>query len=346
MDRQAEVIGQLELFRDTDGSVVKVGIRNGVYQVSLARGRCSCGSPLCEHLALARDLVENGGKRYLGWVKSAMHKEIRTGDFEAACRWAVLWEMCKPGAVRRYVRKIWAEESRNVEGLERAFKERGWRTPLYTLCRSPKDWTLSWDIGWASPGAMRAWARADSVDFDVSAFEGEDIEAALVMFWKAGGPSGSGAEWQRIVSVLRERVVDVYPGLEKMAFYNDELSLLIEVVFGVWRPEQANFFETPPAPRERENEGGVFIPCFPDYAFDSHTWLGRKWLSEAELDWQKPMQGRLDLRWSGDWAGTLWRYLAFREHGTVDIAWQNVAVPDDIREFFHARLGRVGAEKS
>ena len=56
------------------------------------------------------------------------------------------------------------------------------------------------------------------------------------------------------------------------------------------------------------------------------------------------MPDSIDLRWSGDWSGTLWRYLAFQQFGTVDVPWERVCVDDELREAFRLRCGRPGDE--
>ena len=343
---------QLAMFGDEDArknEMVLVEGENSVYEVELGRG-CSCGREDCCHYRLAEDLFQNGGKRYLSWVKSALHKEVRRGDFEAAYRWARVWERVrKPGDVRQYVRKIWCEECRNVEGLKKAFAVKGWRVPLYVLCCSPKDWEFSWDVGWASPDAMRAWGRVDSVELDLSAFEGDDVDAALVAFWIMGGPDGHGTdyrgspEWEQRNAILQRRANEMYPGLAigDIRRCNDEPSLWLLAAFERFKPEEANYFEMP---EEREVSEALYIPQFADYVFDSHTWLGRKRLKEVKLDWEVPMVGDVDLRWTGDASGTLWRYLAYREFGTVDVLWERVRVDRELQEAFRRRCGRPGDE--
>ena len=342
---------QIDLFQNDTrrGETVLVEGRHRIHEVELGHG-CSCGGNECFHYNLVSDLLENGGRRHLSWVKSALHKEIRRGDFELACRWGTLWaRVRKPGDVRQYVRRIWCEESRNVEGLQKAFATRGWRIPLYVLCCSPKDWQLGWDVGWASPDAMRAWGRADSVELDLSAFEGDDVDAALVAFWAMGGPDGHGTDyrgteaWEQRNAILRQRANERYPGLAigDIRRQNDEPSLWFAAAFGRFKPEEANFFEMP---EESEAPDTLYIPRFADYVFDSHTWLGRKRLKSVTLDWEVPMSEGVDLRWSGDWSGTLWRYLAFRQFGTLDIPWERVRVDDDLREVFRLKCGRPGDE--
>ena len=345
---------QLTMFHDGDapnGETVLVEGEGDVYQVRLGRS-CSCGHAECLHYKLVEDLLTNNGKRYLSWVKSGLHKEVRRGNFEAAYGWAKVWERVKRGAVRQYIRKIWFEESRNVEGLKKAFAVKGWELPLYVLCRSPKDWELEWDVGWASPEAMRAWGRSIYVEKpDISAFEGDDIEAALTAFWRMGGTFGSFTDyrgsppWNRMVEILRGRANDAIPGMEigELKFYNDELSCMIDAAFGRFKPEEANFFANLPEV-ERPQDEELFIPRFREYTFDAHTSLGRKRLKQVCLDFEKPMTGVVDLRLSGDGSGTLWRYLAHRQFGTVEVAWEDVSVEDELKEAFALLIGKPGQE--
>ena len=345
---------QMNLFVDSsaqNSEVVMVEGEDDVFEIQLGRG-CSCGHDGCLHYQMVEDLLTNNGKRYLGWVKSAMHKEVRRGDFERAYRYAKIWEACRrSGEVRQYIRKVWFEESRNVEGLKCAFETRGWLLPLYVLCRSPKDWTLSWDTGWMSPEALRAWGRSAYVELDMSAFDGDDFDAALVAYWQMGGPDGHGTDYRGTDElkyrneVLRRRANENYPELAigDIPRYNDEPSSWLMAAFRRFVPDDANFFATP-EDEEIPEDDGLLLPRFRDYVFDAHTSLGRKRLKDVELGWERPMAEGIDLRWSGDYAGTLWRYLAHRQYGTVEVAWEEVEVDGELKEAFRLIIGRPGAE--
>lgn len=68
------------------------------------------------------------------------------------------------------------------------------------------------------------------------------------------------------------------------------------------------------------------VPWPADYVWDCHTWRGMERISAASppLGFGLPIPAGLDLRWSGAEAGTLWRYLAWKEHGTCEIPWNEI----------------------
>ena len=185
----------------------------------------------------------------------------------------------------------------------------------------------------------------------MAAFEGDDFDAALVAYWKTGGPDGYGTnylgtdEWNRRNAILMARANENYPELKigDITRYNDERSTWLLAAFGRFVPDDANYFGMP-TEEEIPEDGELLLPRFRDYALDAHTWMGRQRLKKVELDWERPMAERVDLRWSGDYSGTLWRYLAHRQHGTVDVPWEDVEVEDELKEAFRLIIGRPGQE--
>jgi hypothetical protein len=66
----------------------------------------------------------------------------------------------------------------------------------------------------------------------------------------------------------------------------------------------------------------------PLYAYDNHTWAGKGALRRFPHE-IKPgaEQEHMDLRVSGAYHGVAWRYLAWSQHGTLDVPWQAVKWP-------------------
>jgi hypothetical protein len=70
------------------------------------------------------------------------------------------------------------------------------------------------------------------------------------------------------------------------------------------------------------------IRQIPLYAQDNHTWVGKAYL--RRFKWQLGNgipQTDIDFRMCGAYLGVAWRYLAFNQHGTIDVPWEEVKWP-------------------
>ena len=78
-----------------------------------ASGACACGHNACWHVQQAQRVWERD--RCLSYlVKFGLHKELRRGDVARAMGFAGIVERLHPGEVKRYLRKIVSEETRNI----------------------------------------------------------------------------------------------------------------------------------------------------------------------------------------------------------------------------------------
>lgn len=75
---------------------------------------------------------------------------------------------------------------------------------------------------------------------------------------------------------------------------------------------------------------GKLLPV-PWYAIDFHTGNGKRiWNTRRRsIKIGDPSATRiLDLRYSAAWVSMMWRYHAFKQHGTIDVNWEDVKMPE------------------
>ena len=293
--------------------------------VHVEGGACSCGEAACPHERSALRALEPS-KTLLFTAKSGLHKELRRGDIARATGWASIVERAQSGAVVRYLRRIVCEETRNLDLLLRldAVVPEDWPGLVSLFCRSAKDWELPGDRGWWSP----AWVLAAAVSA-----RGDD-HARVVH-----ADLAAGVDADLLAADLLRTAIDRRPDLERALRAasarreNDELSLLLAVVSDNYPDEATSYSDAP------DDVPVIDVPWPRDYLFDCHTWKGMERITAAgpPLRFGEPLPEGLDLRWSGAEAGTLWRYLAWREYGTCDLPWETV-VPEPGLRAAHERL--------
>jgi len=283
-------------------------------------GDCSCGVPGCEHQQ--RAAAACSPSRSLAFTaKSGLHKEVRRGDVARALGWAEIVERTGRGTVVAYLRRIVCEETRNLDLLPRLQTAPAdtWPEMVALSCRSTKDWEFDWDVGWWSP----AWVHC----------AGGGQEMPLLSAVVNAGADGD-ALATKLLRAAQERRPDLSDALSAAAFKrdNDEISVLLAVAEGRFTDEALHY-------REGSDPDPIHVPWPADYVWDCHTWRGMERISAASppLKFGQPLPAGLDLRWSGAEAGTLWRYLAWREHGTCDVPWEAVVPDQDLRDA-HASL--------
>lgn len=103
---------------------------------------CPCGKPNCRHVIDVGDVLFHNGERGFRWLaKSAMHKEIRRGDYGQAWAWAQwfgkLWNDFAP---KQYVQKVWSEETVNTDLAVRVHAGTSVDECVRLACASRKRW--------------------------------------------------------------------------------------------------------------------------------------------------------------------------------------------------------------
>lgn len=296
--------------------------------------------------------------------KSGLHKELRTGNFTRAWSWAQLVERVRKGAAKQYLRGIWGEEVGNLDLMGRFYDGTGLKELVRLFCASVKDWDIEVDRGifsphWYSYAAKNEWhwrvvnaERDPAYDYppDVAAFvsqcvKSDDMEKLyeLLVMTTCWTPTANriirqvrGAMVDEAVKVLGDKYGFIL-GKMRANYHAEEVLRLWQVVAGQFPIEYCEYGTVKRGPE-------MDIPWLQEYVLDSHTRTGKSRIAKhgRRLDWGKPMVGRIDLRMSGGSAGTLWRYLAKKQHGSIMVPWESVAIPDQALEDYAACCDGVG----
>lgn len=349
--RQRELFGEFREFMNIEA-------KDGVFQTDGVD--CSCGDEGCRHREVVAE-VREGSRNWKSIFKSAFHKELRRGDPDRAIPFGRLCDRFRSGDAVAYMRKIVFEETRNLDLFVKLLrKELSMEEMVLRFCSAKRDWVFSWDVGCMSPEfVMFEWRPVplDVPGFFVRAIDELDVEEAYAVMqsiiWAGDGRNGFWPPerhrefYQEMLDVLQEAAKKRHPEKREAIMGlrswqpNDEAVVLFELAFGLWQEDADEYVEM-----EMPGQDEMFdIPRLRDYVFDWHGWMGksriRKAMGAGKIGWGKPMPSGIDLRWSGEFAGTLWRYLAQQQHGTVDVPWEAVRVPDEMRGKYKEKFGPV-----
>jgi hypothetical protein len=302
-------------------------------EADVKKHTCSCGQDKCGHLHILTDLVTNGGKSFRYTAKSAMHKEIRRGDLNAAVRWS-RWvrACCGESDLKRYLRNIILEESRNIELLTGSGKASSDRL-VRLLTGSAKKWDLPCRSGvFARYVAAYKRARGLSKAPDMSE-AGHDLDWWLTTFWfvRMTENSGVAATFENLLTFeakargnwalrLMNHAKRREHSILDAGFY--EAKVLVEMFCGKW-DESANVAVARECVADKDEV--PTIPVCEPYVDDNHTAVGARRIAGclALISPKRPMPDKVDLRWSGLLRGVLWREWAAREFpgNYLDVGW-------------------------
>ena len=323
------------------------------YEVDLTAGTCTCSAQdqPCFHVLKARDIHTEGCRRSRFEIVSALHKEMRRGDVEAALYWADILSRYSESYVENYARRIVGEETRNwvLFGKALSHGATGYRELVAAVASSRKKWEhrngrrlfeeqmrsynrdtyegRTWPevvIAMASaigasdvPRLYDAWAALDEKN------EPDAIEAmdhVLV------------AETARRFPIVtgQAEIVEAYRGHVNLDAWEIRLTL-VEMIAGAWDVSMNEFPHGPT--RVSEIADGRVIRRFPPYVYDRHVRQGAWRIAEYRNDIapMKRLPEGIDLRWSGQIEGVAWRYAAFAQFGDGyrDRAWEDVEMTAD-----------------
>lgn len=334
--------------------VVKVQDKYGKI-FTVENGTCvTCGHHNCWHTKMAAKLDGDKGLPYV--AKSGLHKELRTGNITKAKAFARICERFNKGSVKWYLRRIIFEETRNLDLLRRLVDtpKENYEEIVELFCRSKKDWELDWDCGCFS----ERWVITQYHQcFENEIVWPEDIENHIkqlladcdfdklyeyVVVCDLGKGGKNQEVKKKIVDVLIDYIVEnKLDGFEEVKLLkmtlNDEMTVLFEIVSGIWNKEEANSY-----PNGFEEDGEYDIPAINDYVYDIHTLVGKIRLKKiGGIDVGKPSPKGIDLRMSGSHAGTFWRYLAYKKFGRIDIEWENISVDKIFADKLNALIGKM-----
>jgi hypothetical protein len=328
------------------------------------------------------------GERYIIWESvSAFHKEIRRGDREKACYWA-LSVAAHPGlsGVVRYRMNILFEESRDVDLYLRLIRlcERGNKVTydevmnaVKLFCSAPKKWELQPRLG-IFLNEMRGY-KALAKEHTYAVAKGADIiepqhnshlEKALIEGLLRGDPvmtqyglkglykskssnikalriqsfniltdavnregpftKGHGFDYDEDYALtLQSRIMRRYSTFGDMGYH--ELNALCDALTGERYPSGEHTTPTRIA-RLTLTSPKPYVPplgairAIPLYALDNHNHRGKHLMRQWGATELLPgaVQSHLDFRWCGAYFGVAWRMLAYSQHKTCEVSWQDV----------------------
>lgn len=330
---------------------------------------CSCKQADCLHVSIAKDVFYNGGDTFKYTVTSALHKEIRRSDLQAATRWARLKALIEGGyRAKTYAANIVLEETRNAHLMVDFSKPNGRavRDILNPMVVARKKWELP---GGEVPFASYVGGYADAVKLWVAdkeslttplavsvAHGARDLRELFKAFWITKmSVDGKQPDMQWLLLEEHEaqlaaagRDVQYARHRPKVGtcshFYQGKITSMM--VTGAWTSEAIES----KAQRAFIDDDTVIVPAIHDYIYDNHTRIGLARLKPLfEVAPRVPLPGKLDIRWSGLLRGVAWRYFAFAQYGWDYGAqpWERVDIPpqvwadvDLVDAYFYPKLYR------
>ena len=322
-------MSQLGLFNPDGKREIRVEYKGSSAVVDVKQKACECGKDNCIHKYVAVALYEG---QMVFESTSAMHKEIRRGDVEKALRWGFWVDRNRgTGKLRQYLRNICFEETRN-EALHVALrKERNWVSMIRLLCGSTKRWQIPSRFGADWRILDSYWRMKKSKKFE------DVLEAAKTC---------TDLDWLydmvNFVQVFRRDyglqkgvalALADRTGVAGIAATNyNGMTFMVEKIAGIL-DESATRIQ--PLNASVEDSFGLVIPPFEDYVFDAHTRQGRARIGKvlSKIGPNQPQPDGIDLRWSGNQVGVVWRALASKQNDHQSIqntAWESVQFDDEL----------------
>ena len=345
---------QTGMFSDNEQSILIEGYPEPeLYRVTGTTAEdceCSCGKRTCFHLRVGRDILFNQGRKGVRWIaKSGLHKEIRRGDMKQAMLWAHWFErMWGKASVLAYLRRIWCEETLNLDLLEKIDSLDSIAEIIRLYCSSRKRWEFE--------NARKGFLLASRADTAAQAGRDRPIlndSNELKRLMEAG-------EMLPIMSVLVAPERDnVYSGMkskirnallieaQRKGFLNekqvqalrryasgrfeDEDTVLVMLHAGMFEPGMIEYREIEPLELDE-----VYLPFPKPYILDYHTAVGKRrltcWKRETgQRLWFGVDTGKLDYRWAGGCVPLYWRFMAWKRFGAEMDAhiWNEVILAEE-----------------
>ena len=312
-------------------------------QVDLARQICNCGGARCVHLDIAMDVVRNRGRRWRWLILSAFHKELRRGDVVAARHWAAWLAHCDgPSAPLEYLRKIWSEETVDLDlavwlhgetanvadGVARfCAAVKVWETPQW--------WTVFQEWSECLAGVAHHFFGVLADRLARAAAAGDEAELTTVRHLALADLTATARLTVQQAEVFRTRYAS-------RRFESEDFVLAMLLADRLPRAET-----THPTGADVDvlphwtNGATLLLP--PVYAYDYHSHFGkarmRAWMQ------QNPGSGfrfgvdtsPVDLRWAGGLVPLFWRVQVWQLGGRASLeglAWHElVPEPEALRRF-------------
>ena len=245
--------------------------------------------------------------------------------------------------MKKYVAAALLEETRNTDLLLGFQSLRNWTAQemVEAVTISRKKWEVSCRQG-VFVAKCRAYVTAKQMppitahDVAAGCRTSQGLDELYVLLWRVVTRDWErGPLWDAMLGALRARATEAGGAAERVAaevrrhsFYS--ACLLVEMLGGKWSEEcnaKLPKFDWPQ--RALTRDGFVAIPR---WTYDIHT--SRKSLIVANLTKIRPgepLPANLELEWTGQLLGVLWRRKAWEQYGD-DYRfrrWEEVQIPDD-----------------
>lgn len=286
---------------------------------------------------------------------SALHKELRRGDYARAHIWArTIIHFRGIKGLKEYLRSVLWEETRNIQLYQewRANPGISWEEMLQQFCGATKKYEIegSKDTFQIQIKAINDAAQLPTIE------DGELLHAPkpdnyefynwvllIQRVFERAFREGGGKI--RDTRMPRMRGYKILAGTLRRSLEAEGLKAWAEPFSDrtdfddVMQTSEklSGLLETPDVCKIRPVKTDLIDADFAmpeDYVFDGHTSRGfgglRKWARFYRplpiKGYRKPMVKGLDMRWSGMQSGVAWRYRAFEQFGLgyKDVAWEDV----------------------
>jgi len=326
-------------------------------------------------------------------VTSALHKELRRGDFDQAVYWALVLEKLRGRFfVMRYVSNVSMEES-HAPGLKTFLGELfiGYKNTTlldvmraveaFCNCRYAKYMTEAEDYTWQAdstiwggvrehakegrrlfepkPELLAKWSKklpkTARVPVRDGLYQSEEVMALLEQFIEEKDYTSAlyivhlCNVWPAVHKYTKDLLVCSDDTEEMHRVLNDKLmkehsfwgfdyeTLLMHRMDAVGDMSDWNAGPTRTDDELREVLAGVYAEVagkqlrpIPFYAVDAHTREGKRvWLTQRKQIRPNAPCTVADLRYAANWVSMLWRREAWKQFGTIHVAWEDVVLPED-----------------
>lgn len=292
--------------------------QKGVYEVK--EDKCSCGHENCYHLR-TEVLLRSFKGGFL--TRSALHKEIRRGCLPRALKWAAL---VGKDRAKQYIRGIVHEEFRHLDFSIRVreLDKYDADTLVEMACRAVKKWECKCRLDVIDhflDGFAYSQKNGESVDVPKEFFECDSPRDFYRLYWRCQQQNKQLAKFTQLCWNECLKKPDFRP-LARHYNWTDLIDrnsteFLIDCMTGKICTSCGLEYRKHKA-EEDKPPMDVDVPVVRGYVHDVHTGLGKSRVKDGFAQLAKDLLavgGRLDLRWSGQFTGIVYRYKAYEKYG-------------------------------
>ena len=315
--------------------------------------RCSCGKSECVHTEIGEDILFGDGTvfgaRFI--CKSGMHKELRLENAKEAICWSAwfrrFWGNKAP---LNYMRKIWSEETCNLDLMVMLDKVEDPEMGIRMFCASRKRWEFEQSkkafiaFGKGMEQAKRGISDKTAGDTErLRKLFFRDMITMAALSWALEEGDSEEHDLDAILGALQVELVHRLQDAHKLSDdqsrvmlkrlrgpHEDEETILAMLYFDTFSSEMNEFRD-----KSIESVADVYLPFPKSYVMDYHTARGkavyRKWLKNGNRIVLEQDLGPIDVRYSGGGMATYWRYCAWEKYGTILMSWKDVIPTKEMR---------------